>query len=121
MRCLLIVLILLNFASARVVARIDKEVITLDEFKRAFNAYWREVLHLPIASATSRDLQEFLVEYVRSKIIQTEAKNMGLSVSTSELEAYLERNVGNKKLSNVARELVVSEVLTQKIIDRIAK
>ncbi|MDW8433228.1 MAG: peptidylprolyl isomerase [Aquificaceae bacterium] len=121
MRFLLIVLILLNFASAKVVARIDKEVITLDEFKRAFSAYWREVLHLPIASATSRDLQEFLVEYVRSKIIQTEAKNMGLSVSTSELEAYLERNVGNKKLSNVARELVVSEVLTQKIVDRIAK
>ncbi|MDM7267644.1 MAG: peptidyl-prolyl cis-trans isomerase [Aquificaceae bacterium] len=116
----LILLFLISFSFAKVVARIDKEVITSEEVREAFGAYWREILHLPIARATSRDLQEFLVEYVRSKIIMMEAKRMGLSVSNAEFEDYVEKHVGSKRLSNIAKEFLYTEILTQKIIDRIA-
>ncbi|MCS6957028.1 MAG: peptidylprolyl isomerase [Aquificaceae bacterium] len=121
MKLLVFLLVLMELATARVVARIDKETITVDELRQAFNAYWREILHLPIARSTPRDLQEFLVEYVRSKIIQVEAKKMGISLSSWEIEEYLEKNVGSKRLSNVAKELIITEVLSQKIVDRIAK
>ncbi|MEN3028940.1 MAG: peptidyl-prolyl cis-trans isomerase [Aquificaceae bacterium] len=121
MKFLIFLLLFLELALAEVVARIDKESISLSELKRAFSVYWREMLHLPVARATSRDLQEFLVEYVRSRIIQAEAKRMNLSVSSTELENYLEKNVGRKKLSNVAKELLLTEILSQKIVERIAK
>ncbi|MCS7308306.1 MAG: peptidyl-prolyl cis-trans isomerase [Aquificaceae bacterium] len=121
MKLLVFLLVLVELATARVVAKIDKETITLDELRQAFNAYWREILHLPIARSTPRDLQEFLVEYVRSRIIQVEAKKMGISLSSWEIEQYLEKNVGSKRLSNAAKELVIAEMLSQKIVDRIAK
>ncbi len=113
-------LLIFNIASAKVVARIDKEQITFAEVQQAFNAYWREILHLPIARATSRDLQEFLVEYVRSKIIQMEAKRMGIAVSPGEFEEYVEKHIGSKRLSDVAKELIITEILSQKIINKIA-
>ncbi len=121
MKLLILVIFILNIAFTKVVARIDKEQITSTEVQQAFNAYWREILHLPIARATRRDLQEFLVEYVRSKIIQMEAKRMGISVSPQEFEEYVERHVGSKRLSDVAKELITTEILSQKIINRIAK
>ena len=121
MKLLILILLILNIASAKVVARIDREQITSTELQQAFNAYWREILHLPIARATRRDLQEFLVEYVRSKIIQMEAKRMGISVSPQEFEEYVERHIGSKRLSDVAKELITTEILSQKIINRIAK
>ncbi len=120
MKLLILVIFILNIAFAKVVARIDKEQITSTEVQQAFNAYWREILHLPIARATRRDLQEFLVEYVRSKIIQMEAKRMGISVSPQEFEEYVERHVGSKRLSEVASELITTEILSQKIINRVA-
>ncbi len=120
MKLLLLILLIFNIVSAKVVARIDKEQITSAQVQQAFNAYWREILHLPIARATHRDLQEFLVEYVRSKIIQMEAKRMGISVSPQEFEEYVERHVGSKRLSEVASELITTEILSQKIINRVA-
>jgi len=60
------------------------------------------------------------VEYVRSKIIMMEAKRMGLSVSNAEFEDYVEKHVGSKRLSSIAKEFLYTEILTQKIIDRIA-
>ncbi|WPM31777.1 peptidylprolyl isomerase [Hydrogenobacter sp. T-2] len=121
MKLLILILLILNIASAKVVARIDREQITSAEVQQAFNAYWREILHLPIARSTQRDLQEFLVEYVRSKIIQMEAKRMGISVSPQEFEEYVERHIGSKRLSDVAKELITTEILSQKIINRIAR
>lgn len=105
----------MSFSFAKVVARIDGEVITEEQFKEAFKAYWMEILHLPIARATTRDMQEFLVEYVRSKVIQKEAKKMKISVSPFEFEDYVEKNIGSKKLSPVVRELILSEILSDKI------
>ncbi|MFN3976884.1 MAG: peptidyl-prolyl cis-trans isomerase [Aquificaceae bacterium] len=116
----LLLLLIISFSFGKVVARIDKEAITLEEVREAFEAYWREILHLPIARATPRDLQEFLVEYVRSKIIMMEAKGMGLSVSKAEFEDYVERHVGSKRLSSIAKEFLYVEILTQKITDKIA-
>ncbi|MCS7171491.1 MAG: peptidylprolyl isomerase [Aquificaceae bacterium] len=121
MRLILLLFLFLSLAHSNVVARIDKEAISLDELRKAFNAYWREILHLPIARATSRDIQEFLVEFVRSRIIQMEARRMGIWVSNPEIESYLERHVGSTRLSNVARDLLITEILSQKITDRIAK
>ncbi len=120
MKLLLLILLIFNITLAKVVARIDKEQITSAELQQAFNAYWREILHLPIARSTPRDLQEFLVEYVRSKIIQMEAKRMGISVTSREFEEYVEKHVGTKNLSDVARELITMEILSQKIINRVA-
>ncbi len=114
------VLLLIDLASAKVVARIDKEVITSEEVKQAFEAYWIEILHLPIARAAHRDLQEFLVEYVRSKIINMEAKNMGIYISDREFWEYVERNIGSKRLSPIAKHFIYTEMLSQKIIDKIS-
>ncbi len=116
---LVLLLLIISLASGKVVARINKEVITLQEAREAFNAYWREILHLPIARASSRDFQEFLVEYVRSRIIRMEAERMGLFVSEREFEDYVERNVGSKRLSPIAKEFLYTEILSQKIVDRI--
>ncbi|MFN3946591.1 MAG: peptidyl-prolyl cis-trans isomerase [Aquificaceae bacterium] len=118
---LLIILLLIDLVSAEVVARINREIITSEEVKQAFDAYWREILHLPIARATNRDLQEFLVEYVRSKIINMEAKNMGISVSDKEFNEYVERNIGSKRLSPIAKHFIYTEILSQKIVDKIAR
>ncbi len=118
---LIITLLFLDIALGNVVARIEKETITSEQVRQAFNAYWREILHLPIARANNRDIQEFLVEYVRNKIINMEARHMGISVTNKEFDEYIERHVGNKRLSDVAREFLYTEILTQKIIDRIAK
>lgn len=120
MKLFLILLLAINLTFAKVVARIDREQISLNEVRQAFNAYWREILHLPIARATHRDLQEFIVEYVRSRIIQMEARRMGISVTQKEFEEYVERHIGSKRLSDVAKELVTTEILSQKIIGRIA-
>lgn len=120
MKLILLILLFLNLASARVVARIDKEQITLSEVRQAFTAYWREILHLPIARATPRDLQEFIVEYVRSKIIHMEARRMGISVTPREFEEYVEKHVGSKRLSDVAKDLITTEILSQRIMSRIA-
>ncbi len=120
MRFLILLFLLLSLSFARVAARVGNENISLEELRTAFNAYWREILHLPIARATSRDLQEFLVEYVRSKIIQAEARRMGISISQKEFEDYIERHIGSKRLSHVAQELVKTEMLTQKITDRLS-
>ncbi|MCS7261929.1 MAG: peptidylprolyl isomerase [Aquificaceae bacterium] len=121
MKFVTLLLLLFGFSFDRTVARIDRESVSQEELWQAFSAYWREILHLPIARATSRDVQEFLVEYVRSKIIQMEARRMGISLSVQEIEEYLERNVGNKRLSPVARELLITEILTRRITDRIAR
>lgn len=120
MKVFFLILVLLNFTFAKVVARIDKEQITLNEARQAFNAYWREILHLPIARATSRDFQEFIVEYVRIKIIHMEAKKMGISVTPMEFEEYVEKHIGSKRLSDVAKEFITAEILSQKIINKIA-
>lgn len=102
-------------------ARINGEPIQREDFLRAFNAYWREIIHLPIAQASRKDMEEFLIELVRGKIVEREAKKMGISVTSKELDEYIEKNVGSKNLSPVVIELLKVEVLTQKITDRIAR
>ncbi|ADO45461.1 conserved hypothetical protein [Hydrogenobacter thermophilus TK-6] len=117
----LITLLMVGFSYANVVAKVNQRSITREEVISAFNAYWRGIIHLPIAQATKRDMQEFLVEYVRSLIIQQEAKKMGINVKESEFKEYITKNIGNVPLSETVRELVKTEILTNKILDRIAK
>ena len=106
------------FSKASIVARIDSETIKRDELYSYFNSYWREILHLPIARATKLDVQNFLVELVRAKVIQQEAEKMGISVSKEELEDYIQKNIGSKDLSPIAFEFVRTELLINKILDR---
>ncbi|RMH02196.1 MAG: peptidyl-prolyl cis-trans isomerase [Aquificota bacterium] len=58
---------------------------------------------------------DILVEYVRSKIIQKEARKMRITVTDSEFEDYIEKNIGSKRLSPVVKELILSEILADKI------
>lgn len=120
-RVLFLLLVALSLSYGDVVARINSKVITKEELTNAFNAYWREIIHLPIAQATKSDMREFLIEYVRSQIIQQEAKRMGISVRESELREYIQKNIGSERLSETVKELVKTEIITNKIIDRIAK
>ena len=89
MLVLLILLAFFGFSSASVVARVGSETIKKDELYEYFNSYWREILHLPIARATKEDVQSFLVELVRSKVIRQEAKKMGISLRDAEVEDYI--------------------------------
>lgn len=116
-----ILLVVLSLSYGSVVAKVNSRVITKEELVNAFSAYWREMIHLPIAQATKKDMKEFLIEYVRSQIIQQEAKKMGISVKESELREYIHKNIGSEKLSEAVKELVKTELITNKIIDRIAK
>ncbi|WP_448588342.1 peptidyl-prolyl cis-trans isomerase [Thermocrinis sp.] len=113
----LLVLLLLASSSASVVARIGSETIKRDEFYSSFQSYWREILHLPINRATTFDVQNFLVELVRARIIQQEARRMGVSLRSAEVEEYIERNIGTKNLSPVALEFIRTELLINKIVD----
>lgn len=110
-----------SLVHASIVAKVGNQVITSEELSEAFRAYWREILHLPIARATKQDMKDFLMEYIRAKIVQREAQNMGISVSNSELEEYIRKNIGSERLSPVVKNLVKVEILVNKIVDRISK
>jgi parvulin-like peptidyl-prolyl isomerase len=121
---MLVVFILLaffGFSSASVVARVGTETIKKDELYEYFNSYWREILHLPIARATKEDVQSFLVELVRSKVIRQEAKKMGISLKDAEVEDYIQKNIGSKNLSPVALYFIKTELLVDKIAERLYK
>ncbi len=120
-RILSFLLTLLSLSYASTVARINDERITKEEVMQAFNAYWREILHLPINKTTKKDLQEFLVDYVRNRIIEKEAKKMGIRITEGELEEYVSRNIGSTSLSSVVKNFVKVEVIVNKIVDKIAK
>jgi parvulin-like peptidyl-prolyl isomerase len=102
-----------------VVARVGSEAIRRDELYQYFNSYWREILHLPIARATKEDVQNFLVELVRSKVIRQEAKKMGISLRNAEVEDYIQRNIGSKNLSPIALYFIKTEILVDKIAERL--
>jgi parvulin-like peptidyl-prolyl isomerase len=119
---MLVVFILLaffGFSSASVVARVGSEAIRRDELYQYFNSYWREILHLPIARATKEDVQNFLVELVRSKVIRQEAKRMGISLRNAEVEDYIQKNVGSKNLNPIALYFIETELLVNKIAERL--
>jgi parvulin-like peptidyl-prolyl isomerase len=121
---MLVVFILLaffGFSSASVVARVGTETIKKDELYEYFNSYWREILHLPIARATKEDVQSFLVELVRSKVIRQEAKKMGISLKDAEVEDYIQKNIGSKNLSPIALYFIKTELLVDKIAERLYK
>jgi parvulin-like peptidyl-prolyl isomerase len=117
----LILLAFFGFSSASVVARVGSETIKKDELYEYFNSYWREILHLPIARATKEDAQSFLVELVRSKVIRQEAKRMGISLRDAEVEDYIQKNIGSKNLSPIALYLIKTELLVDKIAERLYK
>jgi parvulin-like peptidyl-prolyl isomerase len=117
----LILLAFFGFSSASVVARVGPEAIKKDELYEYFNSYWREILHLPIARATKEDVQSFLVELVRSKVIRQEAKKMGISLRDAEVEDYIQKNIGSKNLSPVALYLIKTELLVDKIAEGLYK
>jgi parvulin-like peptidyl-prolyl isomerase len=121
MLLLLILLAFFGFSSASVVARVGSEVIRRDELYQYFNSYWREILHLPIARATKEDVQNFLVELVRSKVIRQEAKKMGISLKDAEVEDYIQKNIGSKNLSQIALYFIRTELLVDKIAERLYK
>jgi parvulin-like peptidyl-prolyl isomerase len=121
MLVLFILLAFFGFSSASVVARVGSETIKKDELYEYFNSYWREILHLPIARATKEDVQNFLVELVRSKVIRQEAKRMGISLKDAEVKDYIQKNIGSKKLSSVALYLIKTELLVDKIAERLYK
>jgi parvulin-like peptidyl-prolyl isomerase len=121
MLVLFILLAFFGFSSASVVARVGSETIKKDELYEYFNFYWREILHLPIARATKEDVQNFLVELVRSKVIRQEAKRMGISLKDAEVKDYIQKNIGSKKLSSVALYLIKTELLVDKIAERLYK
>lgn len=113
--------VLFGFSYASIVAKINQKAITKEELIDAFNAYWREIIHMPITHATKRDMQEFLVEYVRSQIIQQEAKKMGINVKESELRDYISKNIGSNSISETVKNFVKTELLTNKIVNTIAR
>jgi len=121
MLVLFILLAFFGFSSASVVARVGSETIKKDELYEYFNSYWREILHLPIARATKEDVQNFLVELVRSKVIRQEAKKMGISLKDVEVEDYIQKNIGSKNLSQIALYLIKTELLVDKIAERLYK
>jgi parvulin-like peptidyl-prolyl isomerase len=121
MLVLFILLAFFGFSSASVVARVGSETIKKDELYEYFNSYWREILHLPIARATKEDVQSFLVELVRSKVIRQEAKKMGISLKDAEVEDYIQKNIGSKNLSPIALYFIKTELLVDKIAERLYK
>jgi len=100
---------------------VGSEAIRRDELYQYFNFYWREILHLPIARATKEDVQNFLVELVRSKVIRQEAKRMGISLRDAEVEDYIQKNIGSKNLSPIALYFIETEILVDKIAERLYK
>ncbi len=119
----LLLTILISFAitKEKVVAVFDGEKITLDQFNKSFKAYWQEILHLPIHRATREDKIEFLKWLVRSKIVEKEAEEMGISVTEEELKNYIKKHIGKKKLSEPVERMVRTEILINKIVDELAK
>ncbi|MEN3034471.1 MAG: peptidyl-prolyl cis-trans isomerase [Aquificaceae bacterium] len=114
-------LVFSGICMADVVVRINKDTITTAELRSKFNTYWNDILHLPLASATRRDIQDFLLEMVRAKIIKQEAKKLGITVSNQEISEYIIKRVSNKDLNPTIKELLEYEIISVKLIDHISK
>jgi len=119
---IIIILLLcgLAFSDEKVVAVIDGESITLEQFNKSFSAYWQEILHLPIHKATREDKVEFLKWMVRSKIVEREAEKLGIDVEEEEIKEYIRLNIGKDKLSDPVRRMVRTEILINKIVEKIS-
>ena len=64
-------------------------------------------------------MQNFLVGLVRSKVIRQEAKRMGISLRDAEVEDYIQKNIGSKNLSPIALYFIETEILVNKIAERL--
>ena len=118
---LISIFISFTYSQEKIVAVFDGEKITLEQFNKTFEAYWKEILHLPIHRATREDKIDFLKWLIRSKIIKKEAEKMGIYVEEEELKDYIKRHIGKIKLSDPVKNMVKTEVLINKILERLTE
>jgi len=118
MRFLTVVLFLVSLSFPEVVARLNGREITRDEFRKAFEIYWREVLHFNAGRPTPEDRKRFLFEYLKGMIVEDLAGDMGIHVSEAEVKERL-RRWGRRSADPVITQLVRRELLLERIEERL--
>lgn len=116
------ILILLTFSLSfpEVIARVNGKVITKEEFDRAFDAYWKGILHFSPGKPREEDKRRFLLEYLKGMILEDVAREMGITVNEGEVEKKL-RSWGVMKPSDLVMELVRREITIEKIEEKVTK
>ncbi|NPB06262.1 MAG: hypothetical protein GXO03_01525 [Aquificae bacterium] len=107
-------------ALAGVLATVNGEAVTKDEFEKLFNAYWERVKHLSKARPTKEDKRTFLLDYVRSLIVLKEAEKMGITVTEEELKEFINERIGRTDIKNGSlKKLLKAELVTQKLAEKL--
>ncbi len=112
--------LLVSFTYAEVIARVDGKVLTYEEFKKAFEVYWKEILHLDTVKPTRENKRKFFLEYVKGMLIERVAVDMGIRVSEEEIDNRLKR-WGRENASPTLRRLIKREILVEKLTDCLTK
>lgn len=112
-------LLALSLSFGQMIVRIDDRIITREEFDRAFETYWRDVVHVNGRKATYKDRREFLFEYIKGIIIEKVASDLDISVGEGEVRDRL-RRWGVRKASDVTVDMVRREIIMEKLTKRIA-
>ncbi len=97
------------------VALVNDRVITKQEFNLVFDLYWKEILHLAPKRPTIRDKELFLLEYVKGQIIEDVAREMGITVTQSEISERLRLWGRNPAVNQLIKDFVKREILTEKV------
>ncbi len=120
---LLTLLTLLIFSlpsPAEVVARVNGKEISAEEVRRAFEVYWKEVLHFNPGKPTPEDRRRFFLDYIKGVVIEEFADEAGIRVSDREVEERL-RLWGRRNADPVLKRLVRRELILERIVDRLSR
>lgn len=85
-----------------------------------FMAYWQEILHFRAVKPGEEDMKVFLLEYIKGSILEEVARDMGIEVSSREVEERL-REWGKRDTSPLIKELVRREIIARKIEEKITE
>ncbi len=122
MKVLQILLLLCSlFSFSQPIAVIKGKEISMEEFERAFRIYQKEIAHLSPRTALERDREIFMREYVKMRIVEEIAKDIGISISEKEVDERLFRWGRKGSVSPELRGFVRREIAVEKITDMLSR
>ena len=118
----LLALLLLSFSSfAQPIAVVKGREISLEEFERAFRVYKSEIAPLSPKKTLDRDVGIFMREYVKMRIIEEIAGDLGIKVSEKEIRERLFRWGRRGEVSPELRGFVRREIIVEKITEMLSR
>lgn len=119
-KVLSLLLLMFSLSYAQVVAVLDGKSYTKEEIDSLFNQYWHTISYLAWGAPEGQE-KEFLISFIRNKIIEEEAKKMRIKVSPDELYSYMKIKIGKTDVPPIVKSFIKAEILIDKISQRLLK